>query len=366
MDVFKLKIIGYTLAACTNSNTHGIATYVKNCAKWKPIASSHPDDEIEWTATEIEGTVVINVYKPPNTPLQDNSIPVFACPCMYAGDFNSHSTIWGYRNTNAGGIPVALENWASAASVQLLFDPKQPGSFHSSRWKTTNPDLAFTNTDGPLPERIILEPFPKFQHRPSLIISANPLKLVQSKPVKRWNFRKANWAKFTHLVQNKINQLPKPTSDDLNTLYKSFCNILFKTGRKTIPRRYRRQYIPSWDEECKQCYDAFLASTNSEEASAAATTLMNCLDTKRRQRWEETVRGTDFTHSSRVAWKTFNRLTGRSSHPKRCPVTANSIAHQLMDNVKCKVSNKKNAVTEAGVQQTMELPKRRWLPIISI
>ena len=141
-----------------------------------------------------------------------------------------------------------------------------------------------------------------------------------------------------HLVENKINQLPKPTSDDLDTLYKPFCNILLKAASKTIPRGYRRRYIPSWDEECNQCHDAFLASTNSE-ASAAATILMNRLDAKRRQRWEETVQGIDFTHSSRMAWKTFNRLTGLSSHPKRCPVTANSIAHQLMDNRKCKVSD---------------------------
>ena len=65
----------------------------------------------------------------------------------------------------------------------------------------------------------------------------------------------------------------------------------------------------------------------------------------RRQRWEETVQGIDFIHSSRVAWKTFNRLTGRSSHPKRCPVTASSIAHQLMHNGKCKMSDKKHALS---------------------
>ena len=161
---------------------------------------------------------------------------------MYAGNFYSHSTIWGYYNTNADGI--ALENWASAATVQLLFDPKQPDCIHSGKWKT-NPDLAFTNTDGPLPECIILECFSKSQHRPSLIISANPLKLVQSKLVKRWDFRKVNWARFTHLVENKINQLPNPTLDDRDTFYKFFCNILLKAARKTIPRDYRLLYIPS-------------------------------------------------------------------------------------------------------------------------
>ena len=127
MDVSKLKINGYTLAACTNISTHGIAAYLKNCIKWKPIASSDPDDEIERTVTEIEGTVVINEFKPPKTRLQDNSITIFAPPCMYSGDVNSHSTFWSYRNSNADGI--ALENWASTACVQLVFDLNQPGSF---------------------------------------------------------------------------------------------------------------------------------------------------------------------------------------------------------------------------------------------
>jgi len=37
------------------------------------------------------------------------------------------------------------------------------------------------------------------------------------------------------------------------------------------------------------------------------------------------------THfSNRKAWKTFNRLTGGSARPRQCPVTINSIAHQLL------------------------------------
>jgi len=49
-------------------------------------------------------------------------------------------------------------------------------------------------------------------------------------------------------------------------------------------------------------------------------------------RWIELVEGSDFTHSSRKAWKTFNRLTGRCARPRQCPVTANAIAHQLLAN----------------------------------
>ena len=70
---------------------------------------------MKWTATEIEGTTVVNVYKPSNTKLQDNSIPAFASPCVYDEDFNSHSTTWGYQPTNPDG--ETLKSWASAAAL---------------------------------------------------------------------------------------------------------------------------------------------------------------------------------------------------------------------------------------------------------
>ena len=40
----------------------------------------------------------------------------------------------------------------------------------------------------------------------------------------------------------------------------------------------------------------------------------------------------DFTHSSRKAWQTINKLTGRSTTHSSCPVTANAIASQLLNN----------------------------------
>ena len=158
LDLSELKIFGYNLAACTNSSTHVITSLVKNSASWTPISSSKTDGEVKWTATEIEGTTVVNVYKPPNTKLQVNSIPAFASPCIYAGDFNSHSTTWGFQSTNPDG--ETLESWTSAAGLQLLYDPKQPDSFYSGRWKSaTNPDLAFANISPSL-ERLVLNLFP--------------------------------------------------------------------------------------------------------------------------------------------------------------------------------------------------------------
>ena len=335
----RLKIPGYTLAAYTESDTHGIATFVHNSAKWRAVAASNPDSDLEWAATQIEGVTVINVYKPPTTRLLEDSIPFFDQPCMYAGDFNCQSTTWGYRLTTPDGS--ALEDWASASGVHLLYDPKEPDSFHSGRWNTsTNPDLAFVNLSGPSPHRSVLDPFPKSQHRPSLIVPDNPVTQISSRPVKRWNFRKANWNQFKDLVDAGTDDLPLPANENLDRAYAAFCKLLINSAKRTVPRGFRQRYIPTWDDDCDKCYDAFLHASSDEESATLATELTICLDKKRRERWDETVQGIDFTHSSRRAWSTLNRLTGRSSRPKHCPVTANSIAQQLLANGSFKNADK--------------------------
>ena len=118
MDTSRLKIAGYTLAAHTESAIHGTATFVKQSAKWKHMATCAANSETEWTAVEVKGVNVINVYKPPPAWLLKNSIPTFSSPCIYAGDFNCHSIIWGYSATNHDG--TALEEWASASLVKYF------------------------------------------------------------------------------------------------------------------------------------------------------------------------------------------------------------------------------------------------------
>jgi len=50
--------------------------------------------------------------------------------------------------------------------------------------------------------------------------------------------------------------------------------------------------------------------------------------------WEEAVNSIDFSYASRKAWSTINKRTDRSGHFSRlCPVSENSIALQLVENV---------------------------------
>ena len=62
---------------------------------------------------------------------------------MAVGDFNSHSTCWGYEETNRRG-----EDWQFDSKLLLLNDPQDPPTFFSHRWlSTSTPDLAFATDD---------------------------------------------------------------------------------------------------------------------------------------------------------------------------------------------------------------------------
>ena len=76
------------------------------------------------------------------------------------------------------------------------------------------------------------------------------------------------------------------------------------------------------------------------------------LKEQKHERWEEVVNSNDFFHSSRKAWSTINKLTGRSGRSSRlCPVSPNSIASQLVKN---------GAHRTGGREHTSFISKQMW------
>ena len=208
---------------------------------------------------------------------------MFPHSCLYAGDFNCRHADWGYDDNSPDG--ECLTGWASINCLALLYNAKDSASFYSGRWNTgTNPDLAFASV-GPnsrLPDRRVLDKFPRSQHRPSLITSSRFGMAVPSMPVKRWNFRKAKWSHYIALTNKLAKTLLPPDSLDVDAAYQDFCNTINKATKKTILRGYRNNYIPCWDAECESLYKTFLQSPQGDDSSLAATALLAKLDRKRR------------------------------------------------------------------------------------
>ena len=170
-------------------------------------------------------------------------------------------------------------------NLALLHNPKDAASFHSGDWNTsTNPELAFVgiNLDSRLPDRHVLEKFPRSQHRSSLITPPRFAGPVPSKPVKRWNFHKAKWSSYITLTNKLSRTLPPPDSPDMDQAYQCFCNAISTAAKTCIPRSQRNNRIPCWDAERENLYQTFLLYPEGHESSEAATTLLARLNRKRR------------------------------------------------------------------------------------
>ena len=144
-----------------------------------------------------------------------------------------------------------------------------------------------------------------------MITTPSLIQAVGGRPVRRWNFRKANWTDFKKEVETVAATLPLPTPTNLNEAYGAYCKMLLNSASKHIPRGRREAYIPCWDEECEDLLLAHKNANSNEERDTAASDLHNRLNEQRRERWTDMVESIDFTHSSRRAWHTINKLTGR-------------------------------------------------------
>ena len=190
---------------------------------------------------DVDGYKIVNVYKPPPTRLRSLVLPVFPHPCLYAGDFNCPHADWSYDDNSPDG--ECLAGWASINCLALLYNVKDAASFYSCRWNTgTNPDLAFASV-GPnsrLPDRRVLEQFPRSQHRTSLITPPRFAMAVPSMPVKRWNFCKVKWSHYIALTNKFSKTLLPPDSLDVDAAYQDFCNII----NPYTPRLFKSRYFP--------------------------------------------------------------------------------------------------------------------------
>ena len=232
-DAEKLVLPNYQLAGSSLSRKHGLATFVHERLKYTLLDQSPLTSEIKWLCVDVDGYKIVNVYKPPPARLRTLDLPVFPHPCLYVGDFNCRHADWGYDDNSPDG--ECLAGWASINCLTLLYNAKDAASFYSGRWNTgTNSDLAFASV-GPnsrLPDRRVLEKFPRSQHRPSLITPPRFAMAVPGMPVKRWNFQKAKWSHYIALTNKFAKTLWPPDSLDVMRLTRTSVTPLRKQPKR--------------------------------------------------------------------------------------------------------------------------------------
>ena len=173
-------------------------------------------------------------------------------PHIIIGDFNSHSTLWGYTTTNSDGESV--EKWADSNSMSLIHNAKLQKSFNSAIWKKGyNPDLIFVSSNiSDMCEKSVLGPIPCTQHRP-ICGTINPITVSQpTTPRRRFNLKKANWDGFStefDAAIEEVNSIPEK--------YGRFIKLLCVVSKRHIPRGCISNYIPGLTEESKSLYEIY-------------------------------------------------------------------------------------------------------------
>ena len=182
------KMPGMTLIAERPHIKYGSAILIRSDLKVKDV-SVWELDNVELISIEMPGVVVHSVYKPPNEKVVLPALGHGNLPRIMIGDFNSHSTTWGYTNTDDNG--EAVEQWADSCNLTLIHNAKLSKSFNSARW---NPDLIFVSESiANMCGKSVMEPIPHTQHRP-ICAHANPLVVAHPTPFRRrFNLRKAYW-----------------------------------------------------------------------------------------------------------------------------------------------------------------------------
>lgn len=102
---------------------------------------------------------------------------------------------------------------------------------------------------------------------------------------------------------------------------------MLSIAKKHIPRGFRTEYIPGWSVESTRLYHEFETSGDPEIADE----LLKSLDNNRMIKWQETMDGMDFTHSSRKAWSVINRLdSGKTVKAGTLPIHPNVVANRIV------------------------------------
>ena len=123
------NIAGMSLVDERPHNKYGSAILIRDDLK-VDNAYERVQGTVELITTVMSGVVVHSLYKPPNDQFTLPALGHRDLPHIVIGDFNSHSTSWGYDTTYNNG--EAVEQWADSCDLTLIHDAKLPKSFNSA------------------------------------------------------------------------------------------------------------------------------------------------------------------------------------------------------------------------------------------
>ena len=276
---------------------------------------------------------VYNLYCPTDKKLSLQSMNIPSENCLVVGDFNSHSTCWGYAATDKRGEEV--EDWQIDTRLILLNDPEDTPTFFSRRWLTTStPDLAFSSDNLAMKtSRHILKQLGGSDHRPVKLSIDLLYKPELSKCFPRWNYKKADWNRFSKLSDKYIKSTKKEDKN-INRLVEDFNKAVMRAAAETIPRGARKNYKPYWTEELKDLEDEVNKCRQEVEENPTIQNNITLKATTAKYRkeynktarinWKEKTESLNFDRDGNKLWKLTKALNDETTRMAQIAVQQNN------------------------------------------
>ena len=318
-----IKISGYTLYQCSCDNCRQLVTLIRNDI----TAEVKEQDKID-NGTDIQMITVwfnnskytiYNVYNPPKSICRITSERAIYHKTIFAGDFNSHSPNWGYADRDKSG--EAVEELISSTNLILQQDDKSaPTLLHRASGNKTRPDLTLLSGDiAQTGQTTVLEDIGS-DHLP-ILIEVESKKCQTFQRTTKWNYKKANWAKFKELTDN-----PPTQNENMEKAYQEIIDSIMTASIQAIPRGRRKKYKPFWTPELeRKVKHRKLARLEAEKTPTCKNrTQYNKLTARvkleikktKRERWQKTCSEIDLTNHGHKAWKLLHNLEGKNKTNK--------------------------------------------------
>ena len=279
---------------------------------------------IEIPTTKGQKLRLTNVYIPPvrtriegTTTITPDKWPRQECDCIM-GDLNGHSTLWEDREADDRGETIL--DFLTDSDMACLNDGRTTHTNRASGTETA-PDLTLVHTTAI--DRFTWEPVEDLggsDHRPILCTYTSPNRIpkVNHTPIYKWNWKKADWKKFTDMVENQI-----PIEYHQKSVHKkemTLRKIIRQAANKHIGMKKQTNHTKAWlTEEIKKAITERNKLKRGPRAPwiAACRSVAETIKAEKKRQWTEFCSELNSTTKEGKVWKTIRNLDGRFPPPNK-------------------------------------------------
>ena len=294
------------------------------------LNNSIPQSQIQLNtnlqAVAVKATVhktihVCSLYLPPSDRINiadlEHLIQQLPKPFIIMGDFNSHSNIWGCRDTDQKGR--IIEDVINRNNL-LLYNNKTYTYLHPGTGTYSAIDLTLADAS------VFLDYSWKV-HNDTCGSDHFPIILENSGPelddrIPRWNLRRAKWDEFKNSCILKLNSDTNNTDDD-NITY--FSKTLISIAEESISKTSsNKKYNKPWfDDDCKAAIRSRKAALRKFNLQPSAENLNNfkihraktrrVIKTSKKTTWRNYVSKLKSSSKSKKVWDMIRKISGKNS-----------------------------------------------------